>query len=194
MKTLEYPQQNHSYKVDTGEGEINDNIMLAYLHLLRESITEVGLEMFIYVTNFYAKLSSLLAPYENDAGSKTITVEPMTQICGHQAYFKNWSKKNFTNWKEIIQVGAYYFEEESLEDFILEICQVYEKRFSIRYITDVLVEEAVTKLIMDMEHCSYDQATAIAYAKAGEQKTLYWRMWDFFCLPYTQKEKDNTPK
>ena len=24
LKTLEYPQQNHSYKVDTGEGEIKD--------------------------------------------------------------------------------------------------------------------------------------------------------------------------
>ena len=81
LKTLEYPQQSQNYKVDTGEGEINDNIMLAYLHLLRESITEVGLKMLIYDTNFYAKLSSLLAPYENDAGSKTITVEPMTQIC-----------------------------------------------------------------------------------------------------------------
>ena len=140
------------------------------------------------------KSMEYLVPYLDDIARQPANSKKSEgKFQRHQAYL-NWSKNNFTNWKEIIQVGAFYFEKESLEDFVLEICQVYEKRFSIPYITDVLVEKAVTKLIMDMEHCSYDRATAIAYAKAGEQKTLYWRIWDSFCLPYTQKEKNNTPK
>ena len=94
------------------------------------------------------KSMEYLVPYLDDIARQPANSKKSEgKFQRHQAYL-NWSKNNFTNWEEIIQVGTFYFEEESLEDFVLEICQVYEKRFSIPYITDVLVEKAVTKLIM----------------------------------------------
>ena len=45
-----------------------------------------------------------------------------------------------------------------------------------------------------MEHCSYDRATVIAYAKVGEQKTLYWKECGILSAYRIHRKKKTIPQ
>ena len=46
------------------------------------------------------------------------------------------------------------------------------------YVTNVLMYEAVTKIIMEMANCSYEEATGIGLGVDGPTKTPYGLQWD----------------
>ena len=47
------------------------------------------------------------------------------------------------------------------------------------YVSTVLIFEAVTKIIMDLEKCSYEMATGIGLGMNVPTKTPYGIEWDF---------------
>ena len=72
------------------------------------------------------------------------------------------------------------------------------------YVTNVLMYEAVTKIIMEMANCSYEEATGIGLGVEGPTKTPYGLQWDRLihqkrerqelALQRRSKRKQATPK
>ncbi|KXJ14705.1 hypothetical protein AC249_AIPGENE5011 [Exaiptasia diaphana] len=59
LKTLEYPPMNDSYSLQK-PGEVNDTIILAYLHLIKETLASQSILLEVYDMNFFPRLSKIL--------------------------------------------------------------------------------------------------------------------------------------
>ena len=49
---------------------------------------------------------------------------------------------------------------------------------SVDYVQKLIISEVITKLIMYRRNCSYERATALAYGRDGEDKTIFLDKWD----------------
>jgi hypothetical protein len=95
----------------------------------------------------------------------------------HQA-FKNVGPREFGRSIEVQTFGESYFGEDNVLDLkgslYRSINRIRSENTIItnQYIDYVLFPELLTKMIMDMEKCSFDRATAIGYNREGEESIL----------------------
>ena len=73
------------------------------------------------------------------------------------------------------------FLKYDLPDFIPDKCY---------YVTRVLAYEAVTKIIMDLEHCTYERATGIGLEMEGPTKTTFGLQWERLVQEKQNKQRE----